>query len=382
MAVFTILVVRIAFFFLLCTSMLQADTVTYFRQQLMSWFSQHQRPLPWKGEKDPYLVWLSEIILQQTRVAQGLPYFERFRTSFPTVHALALATEDEVMKHWEGLGYYSRARNLHATAKYISQELGGVFPSTYADILALRGVGPYTAAAIASFAFDLPHAVLDGNVFRVIARYAGIATPIDSTSGKKQFAGLATELLLTTHPADYNQAIMDFGATVCVPRSPACSSCPLHEQCQAYRQERVSELPVKAKKMSRRTRYFHDFLLNQQGRLWIHKRTDKDIWQDLYEFPLIEQEDTELSEAALSLLPQWQHWLGADPFTISGISPPQKQDLSHQRIIARFWEVQLPATLPLAPGMQMIKRENLRQFAFPKLIDWYLRDNSLFLKLI
>ena len=201
----------------------------FFTKNLLKWFASHHRPMPWKGEKNPYLIWLSEIILQQTRVEQGLPYFLKFKENYPTVTDLANAPEDEVMRLWQGLGYYSRARNLHFTAKYIAYDLNGEFPNTYTEILKLKGVGAYTAAAISSFAYDLPNAVVDGNVYRVLARYFGIETPIDTTEGKKKFTKLAYELLDKKRPADYNQAIMDLGATQCTPKNPNCKNCPLNK---------------------------------------------------------------------------------------------------------------------------------------------------------
>ena len=260
----------------------------FFTTHLLQWASQHERHLPWKESKNPYYIWLSEIILQQTRVEQGLPYYLKFVEHYPTVFDLANATEDEVLKDWEGLGYYSRARNLHAAAKYIATELDGHFPDTYDSILKLKGVGPYTAAAIASFAFQLPYAVVDGNVYRVLSRFFGMDTPIDSTIGKKQFANLAQQLLDPTKPDVYNQAIMDFGATWCTPKQAKCNKCPLSEQCAAFQTNRVEKYPIKQKKLKKRTRYFHYLIFNYSGQTWIEKRAGKDIWQGLYQFPLIE----------------------------------------------------------------------------------------------
>ncbi|MEM6964892.1 MAG: A/G-specific adenine glycosylase, partial [Bacteroidota bacterium] len=211
----------------------------FFTKQLLRWSETIDRPMPWKGEKNPYLIWLSEIILQQTRVEQGLPYFLKFKANYPTVHDLANAPEDEVMKLWEGLGYYSRARNLHFTAKFISKELNGIFPKNYDSILKLKGVGAYTAAAIASFAYDLPHAVVDGNVYRVLSRFFGIKTPIDTTEGKKQFTQLANELLVSDQAAKYNQAIMDFGAIQCMPKNPLCHECTFQTTCKAFQQKKI-----------------------------------------------------------------------------------------------------------------------------------------------
>ena len=356
---------------------------SFFRKQLLEWYAEHKRPLPWKGEKDPYLIWLSEIILQQTRVEQGTPYFKRFRAHYPTVHHLAAAAEDEIMKHWEGLGYYSRARNLHQAAKYISQKLAGKFPDQYDNILALKGVGPYTAAAIASFAYNLPHAVVDGNVYRVLARFFAIDTPIDSTPGKKLFNELAQFLLDDLQAGKYNQAIMDFGATHCRPKLPKCAICKLQSQCQAYQKNEVEQFPIKSKKIKKRQRFFNFLLLNNGNRLFIQKRKEKDIWQNLYEFPLIESPALIDRLENMIQTPLWQQLLGTSPYTITSISKPFHQVLTHQKIAAVFWEVEiteqlLENTLPLLA----IERKNLDKFAFPKIIDWYLRENSLYLKLL
>ena len=338
--------------------------------------------MPWKGERNPYLVWLSEIILQQTRVEQGLPYYERFRERFPTVTDLANAPEDEVMKLWEGLGYYSRARNLHSAARYIAEELKGVFPSTYSDILALKGVGPYTAAAIASFAFDLPQAVVDGNVYRVLSRYFGIATPIDSGAGKKEFAQLAQMLLDTNQPAIYNQAIIDFGAVQCKPKQPLCADCPLQENCVAYREERINDFPVKSKKIKKRLRYFNYLVISdQEGALLLQKRSAKDIWQNLYEFPLIESEEL-LDQEAVFRHERTLQLTGAYP-QLNRVSRPFQQVLTHQKITARFWELSAPEiNFSKKSGLISTPRKKLRKFAFPKIIDWYLQDKSLYLELL
>ena len=330
--------------------------------------------MPWKGERDPYLIWLSEIVLQQTRVAQGLPYFERLRAAYPTVRALADAPEDELMKNWEGLGYYSRARNLHAAAKHIAYARGGRFPDTHADILALKGVGPYTAAAIASFAYGLPHAVVDGNVYRVLARVFGIATPTDTTAGKREFAALAARLLDASDPGRYNQAMMDFGATVCTPKRPACPGCPFRTDCVALRDHRIGELPVKAKKTKVRTRYFHYLVVQYGDQILLHKRPAGDIWQALFEFPLVETERLDVDTAALI---EQLDWLSHLPHQLKGSRGPFRQTLSHQRIVGQFHEITLdtpPATLP--DGYRWTSRRTLDQYAFPRLVDQYLRDNS------
>lgn len=346
----------------------------------MDWYATSHRPMPWKGEKNPYLIWLSEVILQQTRVEQGLPYFEKFKQAYPSVHDLANAPEDEVMKLWEGLGYYSRARNMHATAQFIAEELKGIFPNTYEGILTLKGVGPYTAAAIASFAYDLPHAVVDGNVFRVLARFFGIDTPSDSTAGKKLFKELAQQTLDTTQPGKYNQAIMDFGATQCTPALPNCPSCPLKTACYAFQHQLVDKLPVKTKSITKKARFFHYLIIQSGEHTLLQKRTAKDIWQNLYEFPLIElpalvTETAQLTESAV-----WQRWIGTKPFEVTRISKPFRQTLTHQVITAVFWEINLQSDFPdLSAELVLVARKNWRKFAFPKIIDCYLKDNSLYL---
>ena len=352
-----------------------------FNQQLLDWAARTPRPLPWKGADDPYFIWLSEIILQQTRVEQGLPYYHRFVERFPNITALADAHEDEVMKCWEGLGYYSRARNLHATAKYIAYELDGVFPTDYESILALKGVGPYTAAAIASFAYNLPHAVVDGNVFRVLSRVFGRSIPIDSSAGKKEFQRLADELLPKKKAAIYNQAIMDFGATQCKPKQPGCIHCPLQSSCWAYANDAIALLPVKSKKIVKRRRYFNYLVLNHEGQTLIERREEKDIWKHLYQFPLIES-SSPASATQLQQQPLWQQLLQED--NILSIKPSKdfQQTLSHQYIQARFWKIELDQ-LPdaTATSFHVVHRKKLSDYAFPKIIDLYLQDNSLYLEL-
>lgn len=259
-----------------------------FAARLLEWYAVHKRNLPWRETTDPYRIWISEIILQQTRVAQGLEYFNRFTERFPDVASLANASEDEVMNYWQGLGYYSRARNLHAAAKNIMERFGGVFPTDYRDVLSLKGVGEYTAAAICSFAYRAPYAVLDGNVYRILARILGIGMPADSPQAKKHFTAIAEELLDKNFPDDYNQAIMDFGAIQCVPQSPRCPVCPFTDRCAAFRENRVESLPVKKGKTAVKERFFNYFHIRCGGNILLHKRTGKDIWQNLYEFPLIE----------------------------------------------------------------------------------------------
>lgn len=362
-----------------------------FSRLLLLWGAIHKRDLPWKHTQDPYLIWLSEIILQQTRVAQGLPYFIKFAETFPTVQHLADAPQDVVMRCWEGLGYYSRARNMHSAAQYIVRELNGIFPTDYKQIRQLKGVGDYTAAAIASFAFGLPYPVLDGNVYRVLARYFGIATPIDSTAGKREFAFLAEQVLDKSCPAEFNQAIMDFGAVQCVPQQPVCSICALAASCRAFSTQNVAFLPVKNKRVVRKTRYFNYLVIqipagskgnyddNRQAAfstaILLCKRSDRDIWQGLYEFPVLESEQDLLGRADI------ETWLSAQDFgqdstvSIKSISPIHRQLLTHQEIIARFFIIsmkKIPAILPL--NAIVVPREDILHYACPKIVNDFWRD--------
>lgn len=277
-----------------------------FGRILIEWYQDNRRDLPWRRTKNPYLIWISEIILQQTRVAQGYDYYQRFVKRFPDVFSLADADEDEVMKYWQGLGYYSRARNLHAAARSMA-EAGG-FPKTYKEVLALKGVGEYTAAAICSFAYGMPYAVVDGNVYRVLSRWLGIETPIDSTEGKRIFAEVAAELLDKAQPGLYNQAIMDFGALQCTPVSPNCMFCPFIDTCVARQKGLVDTLPVKLHKAKVTNRYFNYIYVRMGAHTLINKRTGNDIWKNLYELPLIETE-SEVPEEKFYALPQWQEML-------------------------------------------------------------------------
>lgn len=343
---------------------------------LMSWYQPDDRPLPWKGIDNAYYIWLSEIILQQTRVEQGLPYYEKFVRKYPTVELLAAAKEDAVLKDWEGLGYYSRARNLHAAAKEIADRHQGVFPDNYADIRALKGIGDYTAAAIASFAFKQPYAVVDGNVYRVLARYFGIHTAIDSSKGKKEFQLLANQLIDNTGPDTYNQAIMDFGATQCKPVHPACDSCPLQHNCYAVQQKQVEQLPYKAKKLKKKKRYFYYLILRDVQHIHIVKRTQKDIWKNLYEFPLIETKaplDKATCEHQLLQLAEENAMLPPS-YNLVGWSKLYKQTLSHQLIEAFFIEINIKNDLEVE-GYLRIQTEALNNYAYPRIIRTFLDDN-------
>ncbi|MBW0178916.1 A/G-specific adenine glycosylase [Sediminibacterium sp.] len=347
--------------------------ISLFTKKIILWNrSQNSREMPWKGEKDPYRIWLSEIILQQTRVEQGLNYYNRFIKKYPTVFKLAAAPDQEVFKLWEGLGYYNRCRNLLFTAREIVEKYKGIFPRTYDDILHLKGVGPYTAAAIASFAYNLPHAVVDGNVFRVLSRFYGIDTAIDSTAGKQVFSELAHQKLDKKWPGEYNQAIMDFGATVCKPAAPACSHCPLQANCSAYQTGMVNRLPVKEKVLTRKSRYFNYFVFECDNKTWVRQRTGKDIWQDLFEFYLVETGKSQRWTPA-SVTDWLQEQLNIQHVTILEISSPLIQQLTHQQISGCFIRVALkkiPSSLSSSGQWQTQK--GLSRLAFPRLLTQYL----------
>lgn len=347
-----------------------------FTQRLLEWQLQNPRQLPWKNTTDAYTIWLSEIILQQTRVAQGLPYFLRFIEKYPTVVDLANASEDEVLLLWEGLGYYARARNMHQTARWISAQLNGVFPQTYEGIRGLKGVGDYTAAAIASFAFGLPYAVVDGNVYRVLSRYFGITTPIDTLAGKKQFADLAQTLLSAHNPGLFNQAMMDFGSLQCKPLNPDCPACPMQTSCIAYSTNQVSQLPVKSKKLLRKDRFFSYLVLTTpNGGLLLKKRTENDIWKNLYEFPLLETETEIPNEQLLKQHLGSINWLPA--ITVLYSTGRYKQLLTHQTIYARFFETTATQINPFVQqGFIEVAPEEINRYAFPKIINTYWQSRN------
>lgn len=344
-----------------------------FSDRILSWYQDHKRDLPWRATRDPYRIWLSEIIMQQTRVAQGLPYYLTFTGRFPAVHDLAEAPEEEVLKLWQGLGYYSRARNLHQTARVISRDFSGRFPASYEELLKLKGVGPYTAAAIASICFDLPQAVVDGNVYRVLSRYFGVELAVNSGEGSRYFARLAGEVLDREQPGQYNQGLMEFGALQCTPQSPACGRCPLSRSCMALEKGLVSELPRKLPKNRVRTRHFNYLMPLDPGyHTRLHKRQGPGIWQGLFEFPLIESEgavaDAEIGELLLKGgFPEL-----AQPSSISRFNPkPLIHKLSHQHLHTTFWILRLaepledavhisemhsyPVPVPIANFMETVK---------------------------
>lgn len=329
--------------------------------------------MPWKGEKDPYKIWLSEIILQQTRVEQGLNYYQRFIKTFPNIHLLAKAPDSKVFKLWEGLGYYTRCRNLIATARYVSHELKGKFPATYEEIKALKGIGPYTAAAISSFAFNLPHAVVDGNVFRVLSRVYGIKTPIDTTEGKKYFTWLADEKLEKDQPGIYNQAIMDFGAVVCKPVAPLCSNCVFNQNCYAFRHNKVNELPVKEKKIRIKKRWFYYLVVERDGKTAIQQRMQKDIWQHLFEYPMIET-GQETDPGKVLKQAEKTGWLSKGSYEMVSVSPLFRQQLSHQLIAGQFIQIKLIED-DITNDWLWVSKSQLKKYAFPKFINQYL-DNK------
>lgn len=374
-----------------------------FANTIISWFRENGRALPWRETRDPYAIWLSEIILQQTRIAQGWEYWERFMAQYPTVQDLAAAHEDEVLKLWQGLGYYSRARNLHTAAKQIVAL--GHFPDTLEGIKQLKGVGDYTAAAIGSFAFDIPAAVVDGNVYRVLARYFGIDTPINSTQGKKEFAALAQSLLPSSKASDfqsslslvaaYNQAMMDFGAIQCTPQSPKCLLCPLAETCEAMRTNRVAELPVKQKTMKVKTRHLSYIYIRCKGETAIHRRGEGDIWQGLWEpfnasdiaeacaSPSSAQASLSSTKFSTSLtkLSSFKKELAAD-LHLSNVDALQllaqdvKHVLTHRILLADFYLLETEARLQLPDDYIWIKEEEIEDYGIPRLIELLLEKIS------
>jgi A/G-specific adenine glycosylase len=353
----------------------------FFTTALLQWNkTTNNRPMPWKGEKDPYKIWLSEIILQQTRVEQGWDYYNRFVAAFPKVQKLAAAPETKVFKLWEGLGYYTRCKNLIATAKFISKELKGKFPDSYDDILALKGVGPYTAAAIASFAYNLPYAVVDGNVFRVLSRFFNDSSPIDSTQGKSQFTALANELLDKKQAGIYNQALMDFGAVACKPKLPLCKQCPLQKNCGAYLHGQVDVLPVKEKKISQKLRWLFYFIVNEEGKTYVRKRGVKDVWENLYEFVLIEAPaPTDLEQ--IKKVPEFKKLFAKADFNVSTISKIYSQKLTHQTIYGQFITIKLNKPFKLE-GYELVSAKTMASLPFPKLITTYLKDKNVSLNLL
>ena len=354
----------------------QYDQKNKFTALLLKWNKeQNTRQMPWKGEKDPYKIWLSEIILQQTRAEQGLNYYNNFIKTFPDVHKLANASDKKIFKLWEGLGYYTRCRNLIVTARYLSKELNGKFPDTYEEIKALKGIGPYTAAAIGSFAFNLPHAVVDGNVFRVLARIFGIHKKVDSTEGKQFFTALANELQDKKQPGLYNQAIMDFGAVVCQPATPFCTKCIFKNSCIAFLNNKVNELPVKKKKNSIKKRWFYYLVMEHKNEIVIRQRMEKDIWQQLYEFPIIEA-TKELEQKHILHQAEKKGWLEKKNYQVITISLLFKQQLSHQLIVGQFIKINLNQKPKLKNDWLWMTNKKISKYAFPGMINQYLKNED------
>lgn len=331
-----------------------------FVNQLIRWYEHNKRELPWRNTKDPYKIWLSEIILQQTRIAQGLPYYERFLEAYPTVHELAAASEEEVLRLWQGLGYYSRARNLHACAKYVSTELNGQFPEEYTDLLGLKGIGKYTAAAISSLAFGKSNAVVDGNVFRVLSRFFGIHDDIADAKTFKIFENKGNELIKGQNPGIYNQAIMDFGAIQCTPKSPSCAICPISSDCFAFNNGLQEKLPLKSKKVKVRNRYFHYLVLEHGGKLLMRQRQAGDIWQGLYDFHNLETSEGLSEEEVL------QQVDGFGKLTLLESAGPFKHVLTHQRIFAQFFRLRVN---DLSNFVQIQDQKHLKSFSLEQISD-------------
>lgn len=355
--------------------MLQSNSDLYISRCLVDWYQENKRELPWRQTSDPYIIWVSEIILQQTRVNQGMEYFLRFTERFPDVKLLAEADEEEVLKLWQGLGYYSRARNLHAAAKSIMQDFGGVFPREYKEVLSLKGVGEYTAAAIVSFAWNEPYPVVDGNVFRVLSRLFALDEPIDSGKGKRLFTNLAEKVMDRQQAGLHNQAIMEFGALHCTPAAPQCMFCPLIDKCMAYVSGNVLQYPVKQQKMKTKNRYFHYFhIIYNNVYTYLNRRTEQDIWKGLFEFPLIETEkpvdfaELQQTEAFRTLFE------GIDDLHITAGMTGRKHVLSHRIIYADFYRVEIRMEGKGLHPYRKIPVEEIEKYAIPRLIHIYLEN--------
>ena len=343
-----------------------------YRKTLTAWYNHNKRELPWRGTTDPYKIWVSEVILQQTRVLQGMEYYHNFLHAFPDIPSLAKAPEEEVLKVWQGLGYYSRARNMHHAAQTIVSRHGGRFPDNYQAIRNLKGIGDYTAAAIASISFDLPYAVVDGNVYRVLSRLFGISTPIDSSSGKKEFYGLAQMMLDIRRPGDFNQSLMEFGAIQCIPGLPDCGNCPLSQKCYAFHNQSVADLPVKAKQVRQKERFMNYLCISWQDKILLEKRGDKDIWRNMYQFPLIETPERVSPEGIIQST-EWQTILGNQPFIIESVFPERTHILTHQRLFIRFFLVSRKGD-QLPEGVIAVEKSAIAKYPVPKPVELFLQQ--------
>lgn len=341
---------------------------------LSEWYKTNKRDLPWRRTGNPYQIWISEIILQQTRIEQGTPYFEAILGHFPDVKTLAESPLDDLLKHWQGLGYYSRARNMHTAANQIMHDFNGVFPDKYEKLIQLKGVGEYTASAISSIAFKEPRAVVDGNVYRVLSRLYAIDTPINSTKGKKLFASMADQILDRNHPDNHNQAMMDFGALQCTPNNPKCADCPMTDCCQAYTSGTVSILPVKLAGAKKQERFFHYLFLTDGRRTWLQQRTQKDIWQQLWEFPLIETDREETIETLIRQEP-FRSWTEGQmtferPYYLKHI-------LSHRIIHARFFPIHIQSLHAVPENWKEVSLNEIDQYAVSRLMELFMENHSL-----
>ncbi|MFD1629658.1 A/G-specific adenine glycosylase [Pseudopedobacter beijingensis] len=344
-----------------------------FSAELIKWYNYNKRPLPWRETRDPYLIWLSEIILQQTRVDQGMPYYLRFAERFPDVRSFAAASEDEILMLWQGLGYYSRGRNMLKTARKVVEEYSGRFPSSYNELIKLTGIGEYTAAAISSFSANEPKAVVDGNVYRLLSRYFGIYTPINTGAGKKEFQALADELLDKNNAGENNQAIIEFGALQCKPKNPNCFDCPLSSNCYAFLNNKTDSLPVKMKTLKIKERHFFYFVIIKDNKILIRRRDNSDIWAGLHDFPMIESERALLPEELLQhdIFNQWF----PSAATIGKTSAPIKHILTHQRLFGTFIEIDsIKSHLIERNGWFWVEINKLEDYAKPKLILAFLKN--------
>lgn len=344
-------------------------------KKLRKWYNNNKRQLPWRESGNPYFIWISEIILQQTRVQQGMNYYFRFIERFPTIFILSESSIEQVLKIWQGLGYYSRAQNLHKTSRIIVKEYAGKIPNDYRQLLSLPGIGEYTAGAIMSLAFNKPYPAIDGNVYRVLSRYFGVNTPIQSAKAKKEFYEIANEILDAGNPGLHNQAVIELGALICRPRKPLCHECPISDSCFALQKNQVTELPNRKRQTSFIDRYFYYLLIRKGDSLFIKQRSEGDIWALLYEFPLIETRSPLILPDDIAGKKEWKDYFSGKRYTITKISEEIKHQLSHQKIHAQFIEIETEDefTLPLADE---IKINELERYPFPRLIDNYLSENS------
>lgn len=347
-----------------------------FLQKVYRWYRKNSRDLPWRQTGDPYKIWISEIILQQTRVDQGMKYYTKFISRFPTIESLAGAHENDVLKIWQGLGYYSRARHIYSAARQVMTDYNGKLPGSYKELIKLKGIGDYTAAAIASIAFNLPYPAVDGNIYRLLSRYFGIETPVDSAKGKKEIYKTAKDLMPLNHPGFHNQALMEFGSLQCIPKSPSCSICPLVSTCYARKNKKTNVLPVKSKTSKQRIRYFYYYYIDSGEFTFMEQRTDAGIWQNLYQFPLLETNQEIPEEEILNgnQLPFFT-WCSIN---IKHISPSRKHILSHQVIFARIIHAEIKNCTCLNGRFIQVNKKDIFTFAVPRLIELLMKDIELF----